>query len=218
VGPLPAGTWSLSIDAPGHARFQLEKLALGRGEDRDAGTLQLVLGGTAHLRVRRADAQPLEFAGASLRALDGTGSDYVLVHSGAGRSRELAPGRYTIVVSVQNEPDLAVASSTIEIVAGEEREVEVVLERGVHVEFAWTDGRTGARDGMALFTLRQESGATLSGSQLAFEPGGTARTAIGLAPGRYRIEGYPGGLLLDEFTIEAGASAPVERAITFRER
>jgi RNA polymerase sigma-70 factor (ECF subfamily) len=217
LGPFPAGTWTLSIEAPGNASFLLKNQRIGQGEDLDAGTLQLAHGGTAHLRARRADGQPLGKALSTLRAVDGLAYDRVMLSDGEGRTQQLAPGRYWVITNTDTA-GLALAVSTVEIAAGEERECEIVLQPGVRVEVAWSDGRTAPRGARAAVTLHQDSGAPLSGAQLVFDAAGVAHTSLCLAPGRYRFESYPAGVLLDEFAVESGATASIERALTYRER
>lgn len=218
VGPLQGGSWSLSIEVPGYALLARTGIELAGREDRDLGTLELVRGGTVRVQVKRADGQALEHAQAELHALDGSASDFVPLHDGEGTSRQLPPGRYSLAVRASGAPELAIGCTTIEVAPDAAAQAELVLRPGSRVALRWSDGRPAASAKPAAFVLRDAAGRRVLAAALEFAPGAVVQSESCLEPGRYRVESYPSGLLLDEFELGAGASALVERAIAYRER
>ncbi|MBK7876878.1 MAG: sigma-70 family RNA polymerase sigma factor [Planctomycetes bacterium] len=216
VGPLPAGTWSLRIEAPGHALYSVEGRKVNSGEDVDLGVVQLVKGGTVHVRARRSDGAPLGSALAQLQSIEDGSHDAVPLHDGAGRSRELAPGRVRVVVHDPSATGFAIATTTVEVAPGAATECELVLVPGVSVDWTWTRLRAAEPAEFAGYVVLDESGTQLLGAPLEFGVDGIATASACFAPGRYRVESYPARTRIDEFTIAPGADTPLRRAVEYR--
>jgi hypothetical protein len=144
VGELPPGTYTVSVHAPGFARFGSESVELTSGAVRDFGELRLQRGGTITVQLVRDPGfedtelhMRAEVAGAARH-------NYSLpVREDQARSEALLEGEYILRLYGGGSGTAPVASRCVRahVRAGEETRVELRVEGGapVSIEFAPAD-------------------------------------------------------------------------------
>ncbi len=129
LGPVLPGSWWLSIETAGHPDFEAGPIELVAGATRDAGTIRLVVGGTARVRLIAGDPTGVQF---QVRGRAGSHFSELQLDAGGLTSRLLAPGDYELCVFGNGTAEQTVPFS---IRAGEETRFELRLVRGVRQRF-----------------------------------------------------------------------------------
>jgi hypothetical protein len=124
-GPLPAGEWSIHGTAPGFPSLRSASARVATGATWDFGDLQLERGGTVVAQLTFAGVELDVRPTIELRTANGA-TEPLALDGEQARSALVAPGRYTLVASGAG---VAEVRRELEVVAGRETSVEVVLRK-----------------------------------------------------------------------------------------
>lgn len=125
IGPIRAGDYRLGIEAPGRGRLDVSVLALGANERRELGRITLEIGGTLRVECVDATGAPQSKNGnVYVRTVEGVRVCNVVFDGTEGRAGPLQPGTYVVAVAGET----ARAEQTVEVAAGVETAVRIVLE------------------------------------------------------------------------------------------
>jgi len=152
LGPLVPGTWRLNVRIDTYPEFSSEPRQLAADTTWDLGTIALMRGGTARLRLLG-------------DMIDGT-TFYVVdrgntrtwtagEEGGSYRTRSLAPGDYLVLVQGKAT---AAAAVPFAVRAGEEALVEVRLQPGVEQRFLCELPAGSSAEGASLRGLEERAG------------------------------------------------------------
>jgi RNA polymerase sigma-70 factor (ECF subfamily) len=128
IGPLPAGIYRVRVSAAGFAENVAFPVAVANGETASVGNFHLQRAGS--LRVKLVGTEGRGFGGASvwLDAGDGRGAQQLPMVGDSARAEGLVPGTYFVIVRGADFSRLGRPTS-IKIVAGEQRDLEIDLAR-----------------------------------------------------------------------------------------
>ena len=204
LGPLVPGAWSLAIEARGYPTVEVGPRTLAGTETWDLGDVRLTSGGRIVATVRRepgveADVRWLE-------VLDSGGTIVAWIEPADGRlaSGPLEPGAYIVVA--QAGPDVALERVPVDVRAGEDAAVELVLRRGIPVAWSYVDEEGAPPEGPVACRLLDAGGRLVTWPTPLRSPAGV-RSSVGLARGTYRAlattaDGARGSL---ELVVDGGA-------------
>ena len=124
AGPLPAAVYEISVQAEGLPRAWFGKHELAPGKTLDLGTLRLEQPGFLVARIRREDGKPLQEIAYRITDAEDRVPVHVHLPDEPERRDPLAPGRHRIEARGKGIEPFA---ADVEIVVGQETELEVVL-------------------------------------------------------------------------------------------
>jgi RNA polymerase sigma-70 factor, ECF subfamily len=124
AGPLPAAVYEISVEADGLPRAWFGKHELAPGKTLDLGTLRLQQPGFLVARIRREDGQPLHEIAYKILDVEDRVQVHVHLPDEPVRRDPLAPGRHRVEARGKGLEPFA---ADVEIVVGQETELEVVL-------------------------------------------------------------------------------------------
>ncbi|MFY9341100.1 MAG: sigma-70 family RNA polymerase sigma factor [Planctomycetota bacterium] len=205
LGPVAPGAWSVNVTSPDHPVFVSNPRELAADATWDLGTITLVIGGTARVRLvgPAIDGTMLSASDAARTygwAVDADGDSY--------RTSALAPGDYVLLVSGRATAATAVPFT---IRASEETTMDVQPQLGVVQRFV-CDLPAGANaEGVALLVFR---GDAFVGRTWANPNDGEIRGELSFAAGDYTVRAEAGALRGSAtFTVGAVSGPPVRLAL-----
>jgi hypothetical protein len=200
LDPVVPGTWVLHVSFTGHPEHRSAPQVLAADATWDLGTIALVRGGTAEIRVGAVPEGTRFLIVDALR----TATWSVREEAKVRRTSVLAPGDYQVLVEGKS---VAAKAVPFTIRAGEQAIVDVEVQPGVELVFHCNVPPGIEVDGVSLRVLRD--GAFVGRTWADTADGGVARS-IGLAPGDYAVEAEAGDLRgRATFTVGAASGAPV---------
>lgn len=201
IGPLPPATYELAVVAKGWPEVRLGRRTIEPGVDIDLGTVRLVTGGSAVLKVKRGDGAALGNCWGEFYAEDGAPVGYLAVEKDVARTGPLAPGRYRVrVESWERMSDACIAVLSIDVRPGEDAEVAVTLTPATFRTFRVTAADGSEIAGNVSYVLRDDTGAVVRQ--------GEYRSVVGFAftPGTYTVEASTESGLRATARFEAGGA------------
>lgn len=139
VGPYPSGRYRVEVHSAEFAKYLGDYVQVAAGGSADFGEIRLQRGGTIAVRLARDPA--LAEAKVSVSALP-PGSDasrWMPLMDDEARSEALPPGEYLVRVRGFDAADsVAQCTARVIVLAGEESRVDLRVEAGVRLDFAWT--------------------------------------------------------------------------------
>jgi hypothetical protein len=185
VGPLPPGTWLLTIQAPGCASLQTKPKRLEQNETWDLGTLRLQQPGVLEIQAERSDGSDLASLVWQIASDRGVPVTWAHLRSGSARVETLAPGRYVLQATGEQ---LAHALHPFEIVARQLTRLEVRMEPALSFNLSIATPPAD-RSRRVRVIVRDAAGKPVADQwlQRAWETKPFEGT-LGLRPGSYRAE------------------------------
>jgi RNA polymerase sigma-70 factor (ECF subfamily) len=185
LGPMPSGTYTLSVTPKGRPTLNLDPITLAPEEQRDLGVIRIRALGKCEVVLRREDGESIPGAGVLLYK----GPYAVFLESKdqvTFKTDDVYPGTYTLFPTGKN---IATEQRTLEIASGETTRAEVRARAGVlqRIDFPAPDGETAPWEMRVV--VRQADGAVLldraSGMNMTAEGIHVPSFFAGYAPGRY---------------------------------
>ena len=185
LGPIPAGTYVVNVNAPGYGVLTLGPHLVETGSDLGPGGGPHGSAGYARLAI---ESRRREASRQSLDRLpdEGPGSGRAGPSPARGStfSGLLAPGRYELHV---DSSDTVPATRSLVVVAGETTSLEIVLQAGSAVRFHFTEALGGVfSDRLHVRLFDRQT--LITESDLERHRAYPIEWALGLRPGSYRIE------------------------------
>jgi hypothetical protein len=188
LGPMPSGTYTLSITAKGRPTLILDPIQIAPEEQHDLGVIRMPRPVTFEVVLRREDGVPIPRARVLL--FKGPYATFLETQDDVTyRSDEVYPGTYMLFPSARN---IATETRMVEVASGETTRLEVRARAGVEqqIEFPAPAGEVAPWDLRVL--VRRADGAVIldCGSSINMAADGTHTPSLsaGFAPGRYTVE------------------------------
>jgi RNA polymerase sigma-70 factor (ECF subfamily) len=185
MGPMPSGTYTLSVTPKGRPTLTLDPIEIAPEEQRDLGVIRVRALGKFEVVLRREDGEPIPGAGALLfkgrYAVFLESNDHVTF-----KCDDVYPGTYVLFPTGGN---IATEQRTVEIRSGETTRLEVRAHPGVRQQIDFPAPEGEAAPWELRVVVRGADGAVVldraSGLNMAADGIRTPSFFAGYAPGRY---------------------------------
>jgi hypothetical protein len=193
VGPMPAGTYSISLSRKDFPGWNLDAIDIAPDERRDVGTITIPARGRFELVLRREDGAIVDRP--FVMMLKGRNGYPLNAEDGfTFKSDELYPGSYTLCPVGQN---IATEQRTIEISPGETTRLELRCRAGIPQVFKFAPPLGERGPDMIRVVIHDSKGSVVldrnSGFDISKDRVRTPSMIAGFAPGRYTYQGTSAG-------------------------